>query len=45
MRVLGQTQSGRYLKVIIRDHGDGTGFVLTALEMVDSERRMFKRRR
>ena len=45
IQIFGQIDSGRYLKVIVKDHGDGTGFVVTALDMKDSERPLFKRRK
>ena len=45
LQVFGQTAVGRYLKVIIRDHGDGTGFGITAMDMSDSDRKMYQRRR
>ncbi len=41
--VLGRTCSGRYLAVVAADH-DGRAFVITARDMSDQEKRVFKRK-
>ena len=40
----GRTDSGRYLHVILRDIGDGTGRVVTAYSMKASERRLYNKK-
>jgi hypothetical protein len=42
--VLGQTDAGRYLFAAVRDFGRGVGRVITARDMDDKERNLFKRR-
>jgi uncharacterized DUF497 family protein len=42
-KVFGQTQSGRYLLVVLADGGSGVCRVVTAREMTDSERRLYRR--
>jgi hypothetical protein len=41
--VLGQTQEGRYLFIVIAHKGKGTYRVITARDMTDAERRRFQR--
>ena len=42
--IYGQTDTGRYLVVIISEAEDGRDFVITARDMSPSERRSFQRR-
>lgn len=42
--VYGQTDSGRYLKVVIEPLGQGLFYPVTAYEMDDTDRRMYRRR-
>jgi uncharacterized protein len=42
--VLGLTDSGRYLFVVLEPFGEGRANVVTARDMSDGERRRFKRR-
>ena len=42
--VLGQTQAGRYLFVVLREVGEGQARLLTARDMDDAERRIYRRR-
>lgn len=41
----GQTDAGRYLFVILEDHGHGLFEVITAMEMTDRQRRYYQKRR
>jgi uncharacterized DUF497 family protein len=40
--LLGQTEAGRYLTVVLDDEGESTWRVVTARDMKSSERRLFK---
>ena len=42
--VLGQTQAGRYLSVLVRELGNGRVRVVTARDMTRAERRLYERR-
>lgn len=42
--VFGQSRAGRYLLVVITDAYDGGIYIVTAREMTDSEKRLFKRK-
>ncbi|MFJ2840005.1 hypothetical protein ACIO52_31985 [Nocardia sp. NPDC087230] len=42
--VFGQTYAGRYLKVVTAEAMDGRTYVVTAMEMSDSEQRFFRRK-
>ncbi|HEY6313635.1 MAG TPA: hypothetical protein VIY52_22920 [Streptosporangiaceae bacterium] len=42
--LLGQTQAGRYLLVVLARAGDGRWHVVTARAMTDSERRVFSKK-
>ncbi|MCE5237673.1 hypothetical protein LLH23_04190 [bacterium] len=42
--VLGQTEAGRYLLIVLRDLGAGRARVVTAREMTPPERRAYQRR-
>ena len=42
--VYGQTGSGRYLKVVVEPLGRGRFYPVTAYEMDDTDRQMFRRR-
>lgn len=44
MEVLGTSVSGRYLLVVVAQAGDARDFVVTARDMTDSERRLFRRK-
>ncbi len=44
-RLLGQTQSGRYLTVIFLPKGRGRAYVVTARDMTPAERRYYLARR
>lgn len=41
----GQTDTGRYLFAILEYHGHGLFEVITAMEMTDSQRRYYQKRR
>ncbi len=41
----GQTEAGRYLTVVFRYLGSWEGFVITARDMDEAERRRFRQRR
>lgn len=43
--LLGQTQSGRYLFIVVAHKGRGVFKVLTARDMTEAERQRFKQRR
>jgi uncharacterized DUF497 family protein len=45
LRVIGQTDSGRYLTVILAYRGQGLYYPVTARDASDSERQLVKRRR
>lgn len=40
----GQTESGRYLLVVLKPESGGKFKVITARDMTDSERRLYRRR-
>ena len=42
--VYGTTAAGRRLLVVVLEEGDGVVFVITAREMIDSERRTFSQK-
>jgi len=42
--LFGQTHAGRYLLVVLAGSGDGCWDVVTAREMTDSERRVYKKK-
>jgi uncharacterized DUF497 family protein len=42
--VFGQSREGRYLLVVVTDAYDGGTYIVTAREMTDSERRLFKKK-
>lgn len=42
--VLGLTEAGRYLFVVLEPFGRGRAYVVTARDMSDAEKRRFKRR-
>jgi len=42
--VLGQTDSGRLLLVVVTEASDGRDFVVTARDMTVAEKRMFRER-
>ena len=42
--VLGQTDAGRLLLVVVTEAGDGRDFVVTARDMTANERRTFRQR-
>ena len=42
--VLGQTDAGRLLLVVVTDAGDGRDFVVTARDMTVAEKRAFRKR-
>lgn len=42
--VTGQTEAGRYLLVVAVDEGHGQGFVITARDMSDREKRAYRKR-
>jgi uncharacterized DUF497 family protein len=42
--VLGQTDAGRLLPVVITEAGDGRDFIVTARDMTAIEKRAFRRR-
>ena len=44
-QVFGQTDSGRYLFIVLADRGGGTWKVATAREMTDGERDLYKDQR
>jgi hypothetical protein len=43
LRVIGQTESGRYLVVILVSRGKGSYYVITARDATQAERRLFAR--
>lgn len=42
-KVFSQTDAGRYLLVVLAEFGGGTWRVVTARDMTDSERRLYRR--
>jgi uncharacterized protein len=42
--LFGQTNAGRYLVVVLSGSGDGRWYVVTARDMTDSERRVYKKK-
>ena len=42
--VYGRTAAGRHLFVVLSDDGNGRAFVITARDMEDQERRLFRRK-
>ena len=42
--VFGTTAGGRYLLVVLADSADGRGFVVTARDMTDNEKRLFRQK-
>ncbi len=42
--IYGRTDAGRYLLVVLADHGGGVAWVVTAREMTDAERNRYRRR-
>lgn len=44
-KVFSQTTAGRYLLVVLAELGGGTWKVVTAREMTDQERRLYRRQR
>jgi hypothetical protein len=44
-KVFSQTEAGRYLLVVLVDLGGGVWKVVTAREMTDQERRLYRRKR
>jgi len=44
-KVFSQTDAGRYLLVILADQGTGVWRLVTAREMTDQERRLYRRAR
>jgi uncharacterized DUF497 family protein len=42
-KVFSQTEAGRYLLVVLADTGDGVWRIVTAREMAQRERRLFRR--
>jgi uncharacterized DUF497 family protein len=45
LRVIGQTDGGRYLIVILAPRGQGVYYPITARDATESERRLYKRKR
>lgn len=45
LRVIGQTEDGRYLTVILASRGQGVYYPITAREATQSEHRLFRRKR
>ena len=41
-KVFSQTASGRYILVVLINHGNGIWKIVTARDMTDSERRLYK---
>ena len=42
--VLGTTSAGRYLFVVLGEAADGSDYCVTARDMTDNERRLFRRK-
>jgi uncharacterized DUF497 family protein len=42
-KLFSQTEGGRYVLVVLVDRGDGVWGVVTAREMVEAERRLYRR--
>jgi uncharacterized protein len=42
--LFGQAHAGRYLLVVLAASGDGRWYVVTACDMTDSERRIYKKK-
>jgi uncharacterized DUF497 family protein len=42
--LFGQSHAGRYLLVVFAASGDGRWYVVTARDMTDSERRIYKKK-
>jgi uncharacterized protein len=42
-KVFGRTDTGRYVLVVLADHGGGVWKVVTARDMTQNERRLFRR--
>ena len=45
LRVIGQTEDGRYLTIILASRGQGVFYPITARDATQSERRLFRRKR
>ena len=43
LRIMGQTDSGRYLTIIIAHHGRGVYYPITARDATIAERRLYQR--
>ena len=44
LQVIGQTEAGRYLTVILDEEDDGFWYVVTALRTMEREKRLLRRR-
>ena len=45
LRIIGQTESGRYLTIILAPRGRGVYYPITARNATDAERRLYRRQK